>query len=293
MTHTAHWNEYYLAQTLDEALALLGRYGSRARVIAGGTDLVLSFEEGKISGIEALIDISRLPELQSILVEDHRITVGAGVTVSQLQRSAAIQSAARILSQAAGVIAGRQIRNLATIGGNVVNGSPAADLVPPLLVLNADVDIAGKDGARRTTSLERFLLDVRKVDLAPDEIVVAFHMPCPATGARLRFRKVQPRRAMAISILNLAIYLSLESGRLAEVRLAMGAVAPTAVRLPCVEYLLTGIPVADLDRVSLTEALRADIAPISDFRSSRNYRLIVAERLLRAELASAIEGNEG
>lgn len=291
MTHTAHWNEYYLARTLDEALALLGRYGAHARVIAGGTDLVLSLEEGKINGVEALIDISRLPELQNILVDDHRITVGAGVTVSRLQRSAAIQSAAPILSQAAGFIAGRQIRNLATIGGNVVNGSPAADLVPPLLALNAEVEIAAQDGARRTMPLERFMLGVRKVDLAPDEIVVEFHMPRTATGARLRFRKVQPRRAMAISILNLAICLCLESGHMADVRLAMGAVAPTAVRLTCTERLLTGIPAADLGQVPLADALRADIAPISDFRSSRNYRLLVAERILRAELASAIEGN--
>ncbi|HZW03898.1 MAG TPA: FAD binding domain-containing protein [Anaerolineaceae bacterium] len=292
MTSSALWNEYYLARTLDEALALLGTFGPRARVIAGGTDLVLGLEEGKVSGVEILVDISRLPELKTVQADGERLTIGAGLTVSELQRSATVQAAAPILSEAAGFIAGRQIRNVATIGGNVVNGSPAADLTPALLVLDAVVSIAGQDGARRETPLERFLLGVRKVDLSPEELVLAFHMPRPAAGARLRFRKVQPRQAMAISILNLAVHLRLEAGCLTDVRLAMGAVAPTTVRLAAVERRLAGLPAADLARVDLAEALQADITPISDFRSSRDYRFRVAQRLLQAELLSAVEGIE-
>ncbi|MCX6054276.1 MAG: xanthine dehydrogenase family protein subunit M [Chloroflexi bacterium] len=284
MTQSNLWKEYYLATTLDEALILLDKYKTKAKIIAGGTDLVLRIQERKITGIEVLVDISRVSEIKTIQEDDRWITIGAGVTLAELSRSVCINTQATLLSKAAGLIAGKQIRNVATVGGNVVNASPAADLIPALLVLETVVITKKIQGISREIPLNQFLLGVRKVDLNPDEIVVGFRFPKPAGDAYLVFRKVQPRQAMAISILNMAIYLRLEANLISEVRIAMGSVAPTAVRLLTLESILTGISVDDTSKISLDEHLQVDLFPISDFRGSREYRLRLAQRLLQNEL---------
>ena len=290
MAESKLWDEYHLTATLDEALALLAQYGPRARIVAGGTDLVLAIEEGRIRGVEALVDISRLQELKTIQADDDLITIGAGVTLSELIQSKVVCAHAPILVEAAGWIAGRQIRNVATVGGNVINASPAADLTPALLVLESGVLVVGSDDAKREVPLADFLLGVRKVDLSSGEVVVEFQFKRPVAGALMRFHKVQLRRAMAISLMNLAVYLRVDDGLLSDVRIAMGAVAPTILRLQALEQALTGMPAKEVGNFSFRELLQAEIAPISDFRGSSDYRFNVAERLLQAEIQGLLTG---
>ena len=290
MGELKRWDEYRLTSTLDEALTLLAQFGTHARIVAGGTDLVLAIEEGRISGVETLVDISRLQELKTIQEDPDSITIGAGITLSELIQSKVVLANSPILFEAASLIAGRQIRNIATVGGNVINASPAADLIPAFLVLESTVLIAGSDGAKRETPLADFLQGVRKVDLRVGELVVGFRFKRPASDALMRFHKVQLRRAMAISLINLAIYLRVDAGLLSDVRIAMGAVAPTALRLQALEQALTGMRVTEVGKFSFRKFLQADIAPISDFRSSSDYRFNVAERLLEAEIQGLMTG---
>lgn len=284
------WDEYWLPSTLDEALKLLTQYGTHARIVAGGTDLVLAIEEGRISGVAALVDISRLQELKTIQEDHDSITIGAGITLSELMESKVVHANSPILAEAAGLIAGRQIRNIATVGGNVINASPAADLIPAFLVLESTVLIARSDGAKREAPLADFLQGVRKVDLRVGELVVEFRFKRPASDTLMRFHKVQLRRAMAISLINLAIYLRVDAGLLSDVRIAMGAVAPTTLRLQALEQALTGMRVTEVEKFSFREFLQAEIAPISDFRGSSDYRFNVAERLLEAEIQGLLTG---
>ncbi len=282
-------NEYVVPTTLRDALGWLAEYNGESQIIAGGTDLVLSIKGGRRKAPYLLIDISRIPDLRSISIDEEKISIGACVTMTELIHAHALVQKAPIIPLAARQIAGRQIRNVATAGGNVCNASPAADLVPALLVLNATAMIVNCEGNKREVPLVNFLLGVRKVDLQPKEILIGFRFNVPDVNAHTSFRKVQSRRAMAISIINQAIYVVLDRGVIREVRISMGSVAPTAVRLAHFEKALTGISVNDIDRVEIQGALRNDINPISDFRGSENYRILVAQRLLVHELSQLLK----
>jgi len=282
------WNQYFSPESLDEALQLNHLYREQARLLAGGTDLVLNLSSQRYAAVEAVIDISRVPELSKIDVQDDSITIGAAVTLSQIVRSELLNSAAPVLVTAARQIAGPQIRNLATIGGNVVNASPAADMIPALLVLDSLVWIRSWNGQARQIPLEAFLLGNRKVDLAIGEIVTGFQFPAPDSATRHHFRKVQPRRAMAIAMLNLAILMTVSDQKIMQVRIAMGAVAPTAVRVKSIEKVLTDLPFHLAENLDLYTGISQDILPISDFRASREYRLRVAQNLLREAIVEMI-----
>jgi CO/xanthine dehydrogenase FAD-binding subunit len=285
MSHHPLWNQYLTPEDLPEALSILEKYGPAARVIAGGTDLVLALSEGRVPTAEAVVDITRIPALSQIKCDEEWIEIGAGVTLSSLIRSRELAQAVPLLVEAARQIAGPQVRNLATLGGNVVNASPAADMIPPLLVLDARAQLAGPGNLQREAPLDQFVLGNRRVDLRPGEIVTAFRLAIPPRGMRHIFRKVQPRRSMAIAMLNLALLAWVEAGRIADIRLALGAVAPTAVRLKHIERSLVGLPIAGAGVGEIYAAVEADIAPISDFRASRQYRLRVARELVREQVA--------
>lgn len=283
------WNQYYLAKSLSDALRLSEQSGPNARWIAGGTDIILAISEGRLPPVDRLIDISTIPELSQILKARDFMEIGACVTLTQLLQSDEVRKHANLLIEAARTIAGNQIRNQATIGGNVVNASPAADMIPALLVLDSSVLISGFQGDCRAIPLELFLLGNRKVNLRAGELVTAFHFSIPPKGSKSLFRKVQPRRAMAIATLNLAILAYESDGIIQEIRLAMGSVAPTAVRLKHLEQKLVGQPVEIVRQKKLYTVVEEDITPISDFRASRNYRLQVAQNLLAEQLCQIFD----
>ncbi len=283
------WNQYLTPTSLAEALHLTGQYQERARVIAGGTDLILDFSSRRFPSIEAVVDISCLPELKQIDLNAGVITIGSAVTLSEIISSELLNRSVPILVACARQIAGPQIRNVATIGGNVVNASPAADMVPGLLVLDSLVSIVQFDGKIRRIPLPAFLLGNRKVDLSPGEVVTGFSFSLPDPGTHYYFRKVQPRRAMAIAMLNLAILMKVDHQEITDIRIAMGAVAPTAVRVKTVERELKNSSIQMVANPERYDGISQDILPISDFRASRDYRLKVARNLLREAIVGLVE----
>ena len=283
------WQQYFTPTRLSDALQLVERFQDRARIIAGGTDLVLGLSNNRYSCVEALVDISTIPELREISQQYGMVTIGSAVTLTDILCSDLLRSRAGVLVDAVRLIAGPQIRNVATIGGNVVNASPAADTIPPLLVLDSRVSIVNSENKLREMTLSEFLIGNRKVDIRAGEIVTAFHFPLPDPAGRFYFRKVQPRRSMAIAMLNLAILLKVKDGRITNVKIAMGAVAPTAVRIKTVENQLINLPVSLADDPKLYTGVNQDIAPISDFRATRIYRINVAQNLLREAILNLVE----
>ena len=283
------WNRYVIAKNLDDALGWMQQYQGGARLIAGGTDLVLDLSHNRLEGVETLIDITRIPDLKVIKFEAGVVSIGAAVTLSEIIQSRELHARVPVLQEAALQIAGPQIRNLATIGGNIINASPAADMTPPLLVLDSTVSILQADQKSREVPLCDFLISNRKVRLEHGEIVTGFHFASPQPAAKIYFRKVQPRRSMAIAMLNIAVFLRLAENQIEEVRIAMGAVAPTAVRLRNVERALQGLSINQADDPQHYAGIRDDIVPISDFRASRDYRLKVAQNLARQAVLDLLE----
>lgn len=283
------WNQYLTPNNLSEAVQLLEHYNDRAHIIAGGTDLVLDFLSKEHSFDKALIDISSIPELKKISLKNGVVSVGAAVTLSEILCSDLLNAHAMVLVDAVRQIAGPQIRNIATIGGNVVNASPAADTVPPLLVLDSRVSITSLDRRSREIPLNEFLLGNRKVNLRAGEIVTGFNFLKPDQATRHCFRKVQPRRSMAIAILNLAILLKVEEEKIADAWIAMGAVAPTTVRIKTVEKELKNLPSSLAANPKLYAKVKQDINPISDYRGSRMYRLQVAQNLLHEAVVGLLD----
>jgi len=275
------WNTYFSPENIQDALQIINRGPDQSRIIAGGTDLVLDFSSGRLPPVDAVVDISNIPELKIISKDSESITIGSAVTLSEIIHSDLIQNHAGILSEAAQQIAGLQIRNIATLGGNVVNASPAADMVPPLLVQECMVIIINSDQVIREIPLENFLQGNRQVDLSRCEIVTGFKFQVPEAKTIQYFRKVQNRGSMAIAVLNLAVFMGIKDKHIAQVRIAMGAVAPTAVRIKSIEERLTGLPIYEADNPQIYNEIHKDIAPISDFRATRNYRLRVAQSITR------------
>ena len=287
------WKQYYSPLSLADALALLQRYGADGQVMAGGTDLVLAYSMSLQPMIDAVVDVSRVPELQGISVWDGTVQVGAAVTVSEILGSAPLQSGVAVLWQATRMFAGPQIRNVATLGGNIVNASPAADLVPALLALNARIAITGPGGEAPLMGLGDFLLGYRKTALHVGELVTHIEFALPSKRTLQYFRKVQPRHSMAIALLNLAVVVRTDGKVIKEARLAMGAVAPTAVRLRTVEKNLRGCSFRQAADDIVYENVDQDISPISDFRASAAYRLAVSRDLLQESVAEVLRSSDG
>lgn len=274
--------EYHFPESVEEAIRLLQHYGDRARIIAGGTDLLLRMEaEGYRP--QALVDITRIPALRQIEVRDGRVVIGSAVTYSELLDFSPLAKSVPFLTRAIRTIGGVQVRNIATLVGNITNASPAGDTLPCLYVLNAEVHINGPRG-ERSLPIEQFILGVRRTALAPAEIVTHVTFPLPMDGWFGAFEKLGLRRAMAISVVSVAVMLGMEGGRVAEARCALGAVAPTVIRVPAVEKYLEG---RALDDESIEQAGRyvAQVArPIDDIRSSAHYRSEAAAALVRRAL---------
>lgn len=262
---------YHQAATLTEALDLAGR---GARLLAGGTDLYPGAGT-RLAG--SVVDIAGLAELRGISAGDG-LRIGASTTWSEIA-AAALPSACAALQEAALQVGGRQIQNAGTVGGNLCNASPAADGVPPLLVLDAEVELAGAGGLRRLP-LSDFLLGPRRVDLRPGEVLVALHLPQAALAGRSRFEKLGARAYLVISIAMVAVRLEILDGQITTARVAVGACGPVARRLTAVEAALLGPVAGAADRVDAAQ-VAAGLSPIADVRASAEYRAGAAAELIR------------
>jgi len=266
------WKEYINATTIDEVLQALSERGESARVVAGATDLILELERGVRRGIHTLIDVTRIPSLDHITIdEDNLIHLGPLVTHNHCVESRLIRARAYPLARAAWEVGAPQIRNRGTIAGNLITASPANDTITPLMALDAAVTLRSKTGTR-TVALRDFYTGVRKTVMRPDEMLVDISFRALESSARGTFIKLALRRAQAISIINVAVVLDLEAGSVRAAAIALGAVAPTIIRAPEAETYLVGKPLTD---AVLEEAARLTMnscKPIDDIRGSAAYR---------------------
>jgi CO/xanthine dehydrogenase FAD-binding subunit len=269
--------ELRAASSLDEALAILGEGPGEWRPFAGGTDLMVLLEAGALTH-RKFVNLWGIAELRGIEGDDREVRIGALATYTDIRGSDLLGREFPMLIEAAAQTGGIATQNRGTLGGNIANASPAADTPPALLVYDADLELASVRGARRV-AYARFHTGYKQMDLAPDEVIARVCLPRGRRGWSERYRKVGTRRAQAISKVCFAAGVRMEAGRIADVRLALGSVAPTVVRCSRAESVLIGhAPSARAARA--VTALARDIAPIDDLRSTAAYRLRVAQNLL-------------
>jgi len=278
---------YALASDLELALGLLARGG--ARVMAGATDIYPQAGDRPLQG--DFIDVSRLPALRGVRRDVDHIRIGAATTWSEIV-AADLPPAFDALKAAAREVGAAQIQNRGTIGGNLCNASPAADGVPPLLIIDAEVELASARGTHRMP-LDAFLLGNRRTALAPDEILTAVLAPAPKPTLRSAFLKLGARRYLVISIVMVAVALDIESGAVSDARIAIGACSATARRMPAAERRLVGA----IARTGLGQRLAAadfaELSPIDDVRASGEYRRDAALILARRAIEACLRGETG
>lgn len=275
--------------TVAEAIDLAQRLSPTARYIAGGTDTVIQINRKKI-GPAHLIDVTCLPGMSGITERTDGFTLGALTNYRAIETHPGFQGGLRALIEAASVVGGRQVRNIATIGGNIVNASPAADFVPALLALDAVLDIAGPAGSR-TAALRDFIVGPGKTDLAPAEIVTGIRFARLPANSATAFLKEGRRRAMEISLVCVAACLTLDAdgSRCASVRLAIGAVGPKALRPQKAEASLIGQPAGQTTFAAAGQLAAQACAPISDVRASADYRRRLVAIMVERALTTCLE----
>ncbi len=275
--------DHYSPKTLPEALDLLAQMNGRARVNAGGTDLMLKMKAGFLQP-EAIINIKRLPELKGVTYDETAgLTMGALTTLRDLTRTAVIRDHYPVLAQAAGLMASEQIRSFATVGGNLCNASPSADLAPPLMVLGGTAVIAHQNGVREL-SLDDFFLGPGQSALKPGELLKEIHLP-PPTGQTV-YLKQSPRAYMDIAVVGVAVRLHQVNGRCREARVVLGAVAPIPLRAREAEAVLEE-NLVDNGRIAQAAQIAADACtPIDDVRGSAWYRQRMVQVLTRRGLTA-------
>ncbi len=274
------------AASIEEVLSLLAKYGAKARIIAGGTDLLLEMERRVRPEVEVLVDITRIEGMDAIYEAKGRVHLGPLVTHNQAATSDVVQTSGLPLAQACLEVGSPALRNRATIVGNLVTASPANDAISALGVLDTQISLASERGLR-TVSLSDFHTGVRRTVMVEDEMVTGISFGSLSADQRGLYVKLGLRRAQAISVVHLAAVVAVnEANVVTEARLALGSVAPTIVRLPEVESDLVG---STLDSVAIDRAAQTAVAavtPIGDLRATADYRTdqirVMVQRALRA-----------
>lgn len=293
------WHNYQTVASLEEALEILGTQREKARVVAGATDLILELERKVRKGIETLIDITRLPNLDQITLDDQGIIhLGCLVTHNACVGSKLIVERALPLAQACWEVGAPQIRNRATVAGNLITASPANDTITPLMALGASVTLRSKGGSR-VVPLKDFYTGVRRTVMQSDEILTDIAFQPLKANERGMFIKLALRRAQAISVVNVAVVLEfgkaegeVTASPVKRARITLGAVAPSIIYAPEAESFLIGKKLND-DVIAEASRLTASAAkPIDDVRASAEYRLAMIETTMRRALTAIAEGEE-
>lgn len=284
------WQSYLQPTSLAEALDLLQQYAGQARLVAGGTDVLVELQRG-VKPTTTLIDISTLHDLKYVRYEGGYLYLGALATHNDVVASAACVQYALPLAQACWEVGAPQIRTRATVAGNLITASPANDTITPLMALNAEVVLVSTEG-ERVVPLHDFYAGVRRTVLKPDELLREIRIP-PMTGdQRGLFLKLGLRRAQAIAVINIAFVLTLAGEDVRDARITMGCLAPTIVHTSTVEAYLKG---KRLDASVCEEAGRLaneDVTPIDDIRGSADYRRATLDTLVAHGLQRIAAGKE-
>jgi CO/xanthine dehydrogenase FAD-binding subunit len=282
------WQEYHLAKNTTDALQALASAAGPACLIAGGTDLLLDLQQGRCLPVHTLVDVTRCVELTCLVVRGERLFIGAAIPLSQLEASPLVQEHAQALWEACGLIGGPQVRNTATLGGNVAHALPAGDGSIALLALRAQAEIASLSGSREAPLESLFLGPGRSALQSGQELLVGFYLPLKAPGQSSAFRRIMRPQGVALPILNMAAWLQWEDDVIMDLSLAVGPAGAVPCRAWEVEKVLVG--------KVLTEAVLQEASQIlldsvhfrtSPHRASSEYRQHLATWLLRETLEAA------
>ncbi len=278
---------------LDEALAVLsedsavGNDGAGTMPIAGGTTMIVDMRARRVAP-DRLVSLARLDSLRAIRIDDGRLTMGAGTTISDILRDSRLAEHAPCLVDQAKVFAGQMVRNTATVAGNICSGSPAADTVPPLLALDAEVELTSRNGARQVP-LSAFFLGYKQSERRSDELMTAIAWDLPPTNSTSLFYKLARRQGDAITVVGIAVAMTVEAGICTVARIALGAVAPIVKRATAAEAMLTGNALTPALIDAAARRAVEEIEPIDDVRASADYRRHGVKVLTRRLVTQAWE----
>ena len=294
------WHNYINAASIEEAVRVLSEKRERARVVAGGTDLILELERGARKGVDTLVDVTRIQNLDKISIdEDEIIHLGALVTHNDCAASKLIRSRAYPLARAAWEVGAPQIRNRGTVAGNVITASPANDTITPLMALGAKVTLVSTRGTR-VVPFKKFYLGVRKTVMEPDEMLVDISFPALTKTQRGTFIKLALRRAQAISLVNAALILDVSTGSTHSLKgdtvksasITLGAVTPIITHATKAEKFLAGKKLNDKNIAAAADLAVKSAKPIDDVRGSANYRSEMVRIITRRGLTALRDGKE-
>ena len=279
--------DYIAPESAADAVALLAEHGESARALAGGMDLVVDLKHSP-GNIHILVDVSGLEEFRGIEETDEGLRIGSMATYAEIMENPICLEKTPEVVAASHTVGAVQTRNLGTIGGNLVTCVPSADSAPALMVLDAEVTVAGTNGNRRMP-IEEFFVGPRKTILQPHELLVDIWIPKKNLGKPSSFYKFGLRKGQALALVNVAAALELKSGKIVEPRIALGAVAPTPIRILKAETFLSGKKptkknIQEAARIAVTES-----KPIDDFRASASYRCQLIQTLTQRVLTRSLE----
>ena len=277
-----------LPTSVDDCLKALAGHGPDVKLVAGGTDLLPQLKNSLLKPA-LVVDLSGVKELRALERDAAGgLRIGAAVTARELEQDVRVRKEYPAIAESAALVGSIQIRNLATVGGNLCNAAPSADMAPPLIALEAEAVIAGPKGRRRVP-LASFFQGVRRTVLGPDELLLELIVPTPAPRSGGNYLRHTPRRELDIAVVGVASQLTLADGVCAKARIALASVAPTPVRATEAEHALEGQPLT-AERIEAAATLAVSAAsPISDQRGSAEYRRHLVRVLTRRTLITARE----
>jgi carbon-monoxide dehydrogenase medium subunit len=285
------WEEYLVPETLDEALEMLDRYRGAARVIAGGTDIVPSSRKGG-TGIKALIDITRIPGLNMIGLDGETVKIGPLVTHTEVALSGLIRKRGMALAEGASRLGSPQIRNIATVAGNILNAQPGADTLIPLLALDGSITVRSRQGERSILLADLFTGVGRTTIDSTKEIVTELSFPALGKGEASAAMRLAKRKTLVLPILAVAVVIGTDPGRktFTRVRIAAGPVATTPFRCKTAEEILLGSPIGEaVIRKAAEEAAKAANPRTSLIRGTSEYRKAMVAVLVERGIATALK----
>ena len=282
------WIDYATPHSVREAVDLLNEADGRARIMAGGTDLLVQLRAGA-HDLDLVVDGKGIPELNELSYDPvNGLTIGAAVPCYKIYGNAAVRQAYPGLIDTASLIGGTQIQGRASLGGNLCNASPSADSIPVMIALKGVAHIAGPDG-NRDVPIEEFCTFVRQTVLQRGEMLVSLHFPPPVAGSGAHYLRFIPRNEMDIAVAGAGVSVVLDNGNIKEARVALASVAPTPLFVVAAGEAIAGKP-ANEDTVRIASAIARDAAkPITDMRGTIEYRTHLCEVLTRRALNKAIE----
>lgn len=278
--------ELALPESLDDCLRLLAQRGPETKLLAGGTDLLPQMKNSVLMP-KRVIDLSGVARVKILECDAKGLRIGAAVPARQVEQDPRVRKGYAAVAESAALLGSVQVRNLATVGGNICNAAPSADMAPPLVALEAQAVIAGPKGERRVL-LSEFFTGVRKTVVGPDELLVEIFVPAPGPHSGGCYIRHTPRRELDIAVVGVASQVTIANGVCGKARISLAAVAPTPVRATAAEAALEGKPLTP-ELIERAADLAGQAAkPISDQRGSADFRRHLVRILTRRTLTTAL-----